>query len=195
MHANGRSALLIFVPVLIAVAGATACGDDDDESSSTAPDTTEPAETAASDSGDGATEVVAVDYRFEGLPERIDAGTTLTMRNDADHEVHELVAFTIPPEETRSVDELVMLPEGELFTVLPQEPALVLLAPPGEKATAVVGDGTLPAGRYLVACAIPTGADPDEFMQAVQEAAGGPPDVAGGPPHFTSGMYAEMVVE
>jgi hypothetical protein len=189
MHAHGRSALRIFVPVLIVAAIATACGDDDDESSSTAPDTTEP------DSGDVATEVVAVDYRFEGLPERIDTGTTLTMRNDADHEAHELVAFTIPPEETRSADELVMLPEGELFTVLPPEPALVLLAPPGEEATAVVGDGTLPAGRYLVACAIPTGADPDHYIQAVQEAAGGPPNVTGGPPHFTSGMYAELVVE
>ncbi|MGH9214314.1 MAG: hypothetical protein ACRD2C_27145 [Acidimicrobiales bacterium] len=69
------------------------------------------------------------------------------MRNDADHEMHELVAFTIPPEETRSVDELVMLPEGELFTALPPEPALVLLAPPGEEATAVVGDVT---GEHLI---------------------------------------------
>jgi hypothetical protein len=172
-----------------------ACGGDDDESdedalAGEAPTT---ATSAAGTNDGGATEVVAVDYHFDGLPESIEAGTTLTMRNESAQEVHEFVAFAIPPEETRSVDELVALPEEELFASIPGEPALVLVAPPGEDATAIFGDGTLAPGRYLVACAIPTGADPDEFMRQAQES-DGPPDVPGGPPHFTAGMYAELNV-
>ena len=46
----------------------------------------------------------------------------------------------------------------------------MLVAPPGEEAIAVLGDGTLEPGRYLVACAIPTGADPAEFMRQAQQA-------------------------
>jgi len=51
------------------------------------------------------------------------------------------------------------------------------------------------AGRYVVLCAIPVGADPDEVAAAMQSATGGPPDLGDGPPHFTEGMVAELVVE
>jgi hypothetical protein len=44
-------------------------------------------------------------------------------------------------------------------------------------------------------CAIPTGVDPDVYLQAAAEAAGGPPEVEGGPPHFLHGMAAELIVE
>ena len=45
------------------------------------------------------------------------------------------------------------------------EPAMVLVAGPGEDGMAVVGDGTVTEpGRYVVACAIPIGADPAEIM-------------------------------
>ena len=50
------------------------------------------------------------------------------------------------------------------------------------------------AGRYVVFCAIPTGADPEVYLAAAAEAEGGPPDVPGGPPHFVEGMVAELVV-
>ena len=60
------------------------------------------------------------------------------------------------------------------------------------------GDGTLTEpGRYLVFCAIPTGADPDDAMVAMQEAVdsqSGPPQIDGGPPHLAQGMYGELVV-
>lgn len=192
-HRSGRSALptLLLAPLLVLGMAVAGCGEDDDDAAANAASTTTPGDSA--DRG-AATEVVAVDYHFEDLPDRIDAGTRLTMRNDAGAEAHELVAMLIPPEETRSVDELVALPEGELFAAVPGEPALVLVAPPGEDATPVIGDGTLEAGRYLVFCAIPIGADPDEFMRQAQESQG-PPNVPGGPPHFTAGMVAELTVE
>jgi hypothetical protein len=49
-------------------------------------------------------------------------------------------------------------------------------------------------GRYAVICAIPTGADPAEYLEAAAEAEGGPPEVAGGPPHLAMGMYGEVTV-
>lgn len=202
LHPTRHRALRLALPLLtvLALAGAAACGEDgdDDTAASDSPadsDTTTTADDAAG--GDAAaetTDVVAVDYAFEGLPDRIDAGTTLTLRNDSAAEVHELVAMAIPEDEARPVDELVALPEDQLFAAVPGEPALVLVAPPGEDAVPVLGDGTLEPGRYLLVCAIPTGADPDEFMRQAQESQG-PPDVAGGPPHLVHGMYAELVVE
>ena len=59
-----------------------------------------------------------------------------------------------------------------------------------------VGDGTLTEkGRYAVICGIPVGADPAAYLAAVQNARGGPPEVAGGPPHLTRGMYGEITVK
>lgn len=77
------------------------------------------------------------------------------------------------------------------------EPEAVLLARPGSDETIpAVGDGTLTEpGRYVIACFIPQGADPDEYLNAAAESEGGPPDVAGGPPHFVLGMQAELRVE
>lgn len=50
-------------------------------------------------------------------------------------------------------------------------------------------------GRNAIFCAIPTGADPEEYFAASAESEGGPPDVEGGPPHFAMGMFAELIVE
>ena len=186
---------LLALPLILAMAAA-GCGDDEDDAAPDAADALS-ATTAPDDSngGDAAVEVVAIDYGFEGLPDTIEAGTRLTLRNDSEHEIHELVAMAIPPEETRSAEELIALPEAELFAAIPGEPTLALVAPPGEESFVALGDETLEAGRYLVFCGIPTGADPDEFLQAAQESTDGPPQVDGGPPHFASGMYAELTVE
>ena len=72
---------------------------------------------------------------------------------------------------------------------------MVLLAPPsGGEMIPAVGDGTLTEpGRYAVFCAIPIGADPEEYMNAPP--GDGPPEVEGGAPHFTEGMYGEISVE
>ena len=138
--------------------------------------------------------VTAVDYGFEGLPEKVRAGTTLALQNDSMVEVHELVAIRLPDDETRPVDELVQLPPEQLASFFPGV-ATVVIAPPGESGFAVEGTGVLSEpGRYAVICVIPTGADPAAYLEAAAEAEGGPPEVAGGPPHIARGMYGEVTV-
>jgi hypothetical protein len=117
------------------------------------------------------------------------------MHNESDAELHELVAFRLPDDERRSPEDLVNLAPEDQAALFSGEPAAVLIAPPGEDAVPVVGDGTLTEpGRYLVMCAIPTGADPAACMEAAQSGEG-PPQVEGGAPHFVSGMVGEVTVE
>jgi hypothetical protein len=200
----------------LALAG---CGSDDDSGSDTtaaaattaadAATTTAGAETTAggaettaggadTTAGGGAmtVEVNAVDYAFEDLPETVPVGTTLGLMNSSTTELHELVAFLLPADEERPVEDLMLLPEAELEAMFgTAEPATVIIAPPGEAGMPVVGDGSLTEpGRYAVICAIPIGADPAEYMAAAQSGEG-PPQVEGGPPHFTAGMYGEITVE
>ena len=180
-----------------------ACGDDDDTTDAAAEDTTT---TVADTSGGEASEdeeaaagdvleVEAVDYAFEGLPDSVPAGTKLTLTNSSEVEAHELVAFRIPDGETRSVEELLALPEEELMSMMSGPPATVLMAPPaGGEQIAAVGDGTLSEpGRYALVCFIPTGADPAALME--ESGPDGPPQVDGGPPHMVHGMHAELVVQ
>jgi len=139
-------------------------------------------------------EIVATDYAFAELPNRIGTRTTLTLRNDSSIEVHELLAFPLPDDITGTASEILAMPEEELDTFLDVPPSLVIVAGPEDEPFAAVGDGTLPEpGRYLLLCAIPTGADPAEFMAAAATS-DGPPGVAGGPPHFVHGMAATVEV-
>jgi hypothetical protein len=169
-------------------AGGAACGDDDDG------DEAGPTSTEAPEEPD-TIEVTAIDYAYEDLPETVSAGTQLTLTNSSDEELHELVAFLLPEDEERSIDDIAKLPEAELGQLFAGEPAMVLLAPPaGGEMIPAVGDGTLnEPGRYAVFCAIPVGADPEEYLNAPPS--DGPPQVEGGPPHFTQGMYGEVTVE
>lgn len=133
------------------------------------------------------------DYGYSGLPQSMDTETTLTLNNTNETEVHELVAILLPEDEDRSVVELVEDPEA----LAPYFPSVetVVIAPPGEGGSTVEGTGVLSQpGRYAIICAIPTGADPVEYLEAAAEAEGGPPDVASGPPHFVHGMHAEITV-
>ena len=141
--------------------------------------------------------MTGVDYRFEGLPEQITAGTRIDFKNGSTKEVHEFVASRLPDSETRPVSDLVKLPESEAQAIFGSgPPATVLLAPPGGGETIkALGDGTLSTpGRYAVTCSIPTGADPAAFLKAVQESREGPPNAPGGPPHLAHGMFAEVRV-
>lgn len=179
----GRSLAAIALLGIVA-----ACGDDDDAAEA-------PTTTAASDES-AVVEVTAVDYGYEDLPSTIEAGTQLSLTNASANEIHELVAFRLADDETRSIDELVALPPEELLGLVGPEPTMVLLAPPDGEQIAAVGDGTVSEpGRYGVICVIPTGADPVEYLEAAAESEGGPPQVDGGPPHITQGMFAEFVVE
>lgn len=138
--------------------------------------------------------ITAVDYGYEGLPERVPAGTTIELRNVSDKEVHEFVAIRLPDDEERPVEDLVQLPPEEMAAFFPMVEA-VLIAPPSETGFAVEGTGELTEpGRYAIICVIPTGADPGEYLGAAAEAEGGPPEVDGGLPHIANGMYAELIV-
>lgn len=198
-----RTLLLTLVPVALLAA---ACGDDDDEATSSTP-ATDDAETEATGEsapettedtevdGDAETvEVTAVDYSFEGLPDSVAVGTRLTLSNESDVEVHELVAFQIPDSEDRPLAELLADPANLDQLSSGGPPAAVIVAAPGsDQPGAVVGDGALTEpGRYAVVCFIPIGADPDEYLEASGE---GPPEVEGGAPHFTEGMFGEITVE
>lgn len=177
----------------------SACGDDEDDASTDSTTTEAAAETTeGTEAPAGETlEITLVDYAFEGVPEEpIPAGTKVTVKNDSDQEFHELVAFKLPDDETRSSEELVNLPEEELGALFAGEPATVLLAGPHGEQHAAVGDGTLAEpGRYLILCSIPTGADPEELEASIDSNEPPAEDPNAGPPHFVQGMHAELVVE
>ena len=167
----------------------TACGDGDEAEAAPEPS----AGDAAGE--EDAVEVSLIDFAFVGLPESVTSGTRVTVVNDAESELHELVAFHLPDDEDRSVAELTELSPGELVGAL-GEPTTVLLAEPGGQQIPAVGDGTLTEpGRYAIMCFIPTGVEPEEYLRVAAETEEGPPQVEGGPPHFVQGMYAELTVE
>lgn len=160
----------------IALLGMSACGDDADAAVR-----------------DGVLTVTLSDFEFGGLPDEVPAGTRLSIENDSAGELHELVAVRLADDDDRPVSEVIGDVE-QLFAAGP--PAAVLLAAPGGDQIDAVGDGTLnEPGRYIVLCAIPTGVDPDVYLNAASEGGEGPPDVgATGAPHFAHGMYAELEV-
>lgn len=194
--------LLAGAGLVLAVALGGACSDDepvaadaDDTTSTTAVSTTHD-DHGEHEHDDAAVTIAGVDYGFDDVPESVPAGTKLSFTNTSDVELHEMVVFRIPDEVDAPLDELVQQPPEELEATL-GAPVTVMLQPPGAPEPIVaVGDGTLAEpGRYALMCFIPVGADPDEYMAAVQAAGGGKPSgVAGGPPHFVSGMYAELDV-
>lgn len=137
-------------------------------------------------------EIVGDDYSFAGVPEEIAAGATVTLRNDSDEELHEIVAIRLADDEDRPAAELIQLPPEEAAAL--GAPAAVILAPVGGGNINAVGTGTLDEpGRYLLFCSIPVGADGEEYVAAAATS-DGPPQVDGGPPHLVEGMWAEVTV-
>lgn len=189
MNLRRCGALCASAAVVLSLVG---CGDDDE--SATEPVPAGVTDTAGSSSEE--IEVELVDFQFNGLPDTIPVGTTITVVNNAPSELHEIVVFRLPDDEDRSIHDLMELPEEELGAALGGPPVMVLLAAPGGPQVAAVGDGTFTEpGRYVYVCAIPTGTDPDEYLAAAEAEGDGPPEVAGGPPHFVHGMHGEVVVE
>ncbi len=133
------------------------------------------------------------DFGYDNLPESVPAGTQINVTNASTTELHEFVLFRLVDDDDRTAEEIVETDIEAVLTGGP--PTAVLIAPPdSDEQILVVGDGTLSdPGRYLVLCAIPTGADPDAYLAAAATS-DGPPQVEGGPPHFVHGMFAELTV-
>lgn len=152
----------------------TACGDDAD---------------AAID--DGVLTVEMADFTYGELPDEVPAGTRIEVTNSSAGELHEFVTYRLPDGDDRPAADIIADAES-LLTSGP--PVAVLLAAPGGEQIPAVGDGTLAEpGRYIILCAIPTGADVDDYLTAAATSEG-PPQVDGGPPHFVNGMFAELTV-
>jgi hypothetical protein len=140
----------------------------------------------------GVIEVTLADFSFGDVPDEVPAGSRIHVTSASDSELHELVAVRLPDGDQRSTAEIVDAGLEKVFAAGP--PTAVLLAAPGGKQVAAVGDGVLvQPGRYLLVCAIPTGADPKEYLDAAATS-DGPPQVDGGPPHFINGMVDDIVV-
>jgi len=189
---------LLLAPCVAALLATAACGSDNPDGATEASSTTTAGSTAVAGSGNAIT-VTAVDYRFEGLPAEVAAGSRITLHNGSGKEVHEFIAYRLPDDEERTVQELIALPEDEFGALLAGPPPVGLMALPGEDGEIVAGVDTLAEpGRYLVFCAIPLGAtasDVQAAMSAAQETDGPPPEIPGGAPHFSAGMVAEVRVK
>ena len=171
---------------LLTVAALNACGDDDDSNADTA-------------DGD-VVRVTAADYAFPDVPVTVRAGMRLELVNASDTEAHELAVLRLPDGEGRSIERILELPEPEVAQVLRDDAVeMVLVAAPDSEGTALVGDGTLDRpGRYALLCFLPTGADPDAVMEALEDfdpATDGEPQLPEGPPHVASGMFADLTVQ
>jgi hypothetical protein len=186
-----QSKLCVLVVGFVGVAMVACGGGPPEDPAGEATSVTEAPSTAAASEP---VEVKLVDYAFEDLPASVEAGTSFTVVNESETELHEMVAFRLADDETRSVEELTTLSPEELETTLGQ-PVFVLLAAPNGPVIPAVGDGTLnELGRYAIFCFIPTGVDPQVYLDAAAEAEDGPPQVEGGPPHFVHGMFGEIIV-
>lgn len=185
----------------------SACGDDDPAADPT--ETEEPSSMDSEATDDATTPepagptatVTAIDYGYPDVEAEYAAGTTIVLDNQSEAEVHEILAFRIKDDETRSVGELLGAGEEEFGAAV--EMRGVALAPPQSDSTGLPAPPLVleQPGRYAFVCFIPTGAPPDEVMQAVADfiEAGAPEDGAPaypetGPPHAANNMWAEVTV-
>jgi hypothetical protein len=123
------------------------------------------------DCGYESLDVTAVDYDFQGVPDSVSSGTTTVALTNDGSEQHEMVLLRRADGETRSVDELLALPEDEAMEALAFTGAA--FAEPGETGFLTAD---LEAGDYVAVCFLPVGGAED------------------GAPHFTRGMVTEFEV-
>ncbi|MGH9152621.1 MAG: hypothetical protein ACRD03_09535, partial [Acidimicrobiales bacterium] len=205
--ARGPSRRLLLAAVVLtllaAVVGACGDGDSDGRATSATPATGDvdsqehdgpvnpcapdaPADATALE-GDPASatanivEVTAVDHEFQGVDASYPAGDYGFRMTNRGREAHEMAMIRVNDGETRSVEELLDLPEDEAEQVTHYIGGSV--ACPGETAE-TLGVQMTP-GRYMLLCFIPTGLTPDvpSSEAAFEEL---------GPPHFAQGMVTEI---
>jgi hypothetical protein len=126
-------------------------------------------------------DVTATDHAFDGVPASTEADKTLVRITNEGTEYHEVVVERVQPGETRSLEEIVALPQQEEGDLLDYVGSA--LAPPGLGSWTVV---ELSAGRHAALCFIPVGATTPELAAATTD------DTT--PRHTTQGMFAELEV-
>jgi hypothetical protein len=125
--------------------------------------------------------VTATDDGFKGIPVDLASGRTLVrIRNDG-NQFHEVALQKVRSDETRSIEELVSLPEkegGAIFDYLGGA-----FAAPGYSSWTVVD---LADGRYAALCYVPAGATPASIERGRHGSTS--------PSHAMKGMVAELHV-
>jgi hypothetical protein len=121
-------------------------------------------------------EATGVDYEYEGIPDTLPAGVVAITFTNEGEELHEIGLARINDDVTTPLEELLALPEEEIFSMIEFKGAA--FAAPNESDTTFM---RLEAGRYGAACFIPKGTTHDTEGT--------------GAPHFTLGMLAEFTVE
>ena len=191
-----RPASVLVALALAGSLGLAACGSDDDTPAMSGDATTSTTEEETTTTAPEAetVEVTGIDYAFEGIPTEVEASTEFTFTNGSDKEAHEMILMRVNDGETRSLDELLALPEEEAMQAVAMKG--VAVAMPGEDGQVVEGELVADEpGRYVALCFIPVGADPDSMAEAMESEGPPPEDPNAGPPHFVQGMKTEFTVK
>ena len=167
--------------------------------------------------------VVASDYAFGGVPAELSAGPIIVTLENIGQELHVFEVARINDDVELTTEELLALPEDEVFTMITQVGGA--FAAPGSTGNTVMD---LAPGRYIAVCPIPQGLTPEVAAQfegaegsvpegsapgtetaatepvgtepaGTEPAGSGPAGSAPGgsvlgPPHFTLGMFQEFEV-
>jgi plastocyanin len=148
----------------------------------------------------GTIEVTGTEYSFQNVPALVAPGAELTFRNEGE-EVHEMIVVQVVEGETRTLEEILELPEEESDALIAQFMGVLIDTPSGATFNPE-GEGTsitvTEPGRYAVVCFLPQGLDEATFESAMAEAdpnAEGPPPFPEGTPHALLGMASEFTVE
>lgn len=98
-NTRSRSSMVaITVVTIVAAMVGSACSDDSEKSSSS---TIEQTDNKSDDATATEINVKALDYKYDGLPSDVTAGTKFTLSNESDSELHEMVVFRVKDGETR----------------------------------------------------------------------------------------------
>lgn len=124
---------------------------------------------------DGRSSVTAVDYDFKNTPSNLDHGVFRFRLQNSGTEHHQMILFTRKSGETDPFDDILKL--GEEGSRAKLNEIGEADARPGEKDFFAAD---LPAGDYLLICAVPKGSTGEKMGD--------------GPPHFTLGMKREFKV-
>ena len=134
-------------------------------------------------SGPTTVQIQAFDYGFRGIPDEMTVGDALEFTNTSASEYHNLVVFSLDVEDSRTIEDYVMIaPEdfGEELTVVGH-----LDAAPGEEAF----NGRIrlqTTGRYLAIDMTREGADALAVASAVNPA---DPATTDSPPYLVAGGH------